>query len=165
MDDKQSCFLCKKKTFKKDRKLHKMESRDRVKKIAKCAEESNDLSMMKIIESDGFIVLNFKHSTISFTRIRSKTRWMINNLHIGRIYVFETSQFLNHFLKNGIFARNCRVFKVEHNLTDPAEYPYDKQYKNKLNKVQTRSLLPTVTVDINTCFSLPNISHIYSLLK
>jgi hypothetical protein len=27
-----------------------MESRDRVKKIAKCAEESNDLSMMKIIE-------------------------------------------------------------------------------------------------------------------
>ena len=48
--------------------------------------------------------------------------------------------------------RNCRVFKVEHNLTDPAEYPYDKQYENKLNKVQTRSLLPTVTVDINTCF-------------
>ena len=45
----------KKKTFKKDRKLHKMESCDRVKKIAKCAEESNDLSMMKIIESDGFI--------------------------------------------------------------------------------------------------------------
>jgi hypothetical protein len=39
------------------------------------------------------------------------------------------------------------VFKVEHNLTDPAEYPYDKQYENKLNKVQTRSLLPTVTVD------------------
>jgi hypothetical protein len=35
---------------------------------------------------------------------------------------------------------------------DPAEYPYDKQYENKLNKVQTRSLLPTVTVDINTCF-------------
>jgi hypothetical protein len=32
-----------------------MESRDRIKKIAKCAEESNDLSMMKIIESDGFI--------------------------------------------------------------------------------------------------------------
>jgi hypothetical protein len=32
-----------------------MESRDPVKKIAKCAEESNDLSMMKIIESDGFI--------------------------------------------------------------------------------------------------------------
>jgi hypothetical protein len=32
-----------------------MESRDRVKKIPKCAEESNDLSMMKIIESDGFI--------------------------------------------------------------------------------------------------------------
>jgi hypothetical protein len=32
-----------------------MESRDRVKKTAKCAEESNDLSMMKIIESDGFI--------------------------------------------------------------------------------------------------------------
>ena len=48
--------------------------------------------------------------------------------------------------------RNCRVFKVEHNLTDPAEYPYDKQYENKLNKVQTRSLLPTVIVDINTCF-------------
>ena len=43
-------------------------------------------------------------------------------------------------------------FKVEHNLTDPAEYPYDKKYENKLNKVQTRSLLPTVTVDINTCF-------------
>jgi hypothetical protein len=42
-------------SFKKDRKLHKMESRDRVKKIAKCAEESNDLSMMKIIESDDFI--------------------------------------------------------------------------------------------------------------
>jgi hypothetical protein len=38
------------------------------------------------------------------------------------------------------------------NLTDPAEYPYDKQYENKLNKVQTRSLLPAVTVDINTCF-------------
>jgi hypothetical protein len=48
--------------------------------------------------------------------------------------------------------RNCRVFKVVHNLTDPAEYPYDKQYENKLNKVQARSLLPTVTVDINTCF-------------
>jgi hypothetical protein len=48
--------------------------------------------------------------------------------------------------------RNCRVFKVEHNLTDPAEYPYDKQYENKLNKVQSRSLLPTITVDINTCF-------------
>jgi hypothetical protein len=32
-----------------------MKSRDRVKKIAKCAEESNDLSMMKIIESDCFI--------------------------------------------------------------------------------------------------------------
>jgi hypothetical protein len=32
-----------------------MESHDPVKKIAKCAEESNDLSMMKIIESDGFI--------------------------------------------------------------------------------------------------------------
>jgi hypothetical protein len=47
--------LFKKKTFKRDRKLHKMESCDRVKKIAKCAEESNDLSMMKIIESDGFI--------------------------------------------------------------------------------------------------------------
>ena len=40
--DINTCFLCKKKTFKKDRKLHKMESRDRVKKIAKCAEESND---------------------------------------------------------------------------------------------------------------------------
>ena len=48
--------------------------------------------------------------------------------------------------------RNCRVFKVEHNLTDPAEYPYDKQYENKLNKVQTHSLLPTVTVNINKCF-------------
>jgi hypothetical protein len=35
------------------------------------------------------------------------------------------------------------VFKVEHNLTDPAEYPYGKQYENRLNKVQTRSLLPT----------------------
>jgi hypothetical protein len=45
----------KKKTFKKDRKLHKRESCDRVKKIARCAEESKDLSMMKIIESDGFI--------------------------------------------------------------------------------------------------------------
>jgi hypothetical protein len=32
-----------------------MESRDPVKKIAKCAEEGNDLLMMKIIESDGFI--------------------------------------------------------------------------------------------------------------
>ena len=71
------------------------------------------------------IMLNFKHSTISFTRIRSKTRWMINNLHIGRIYVFEASQFLNHFLKNGIFAcRHC-LYKT----------------------------------------ALPNISHIYSLLK
>ena len=48
--------------------------------------------------------------------------------------------------------RNCRVFKVEHNMTDPAEYSYDQQYENKLNKVQTRSLLPTVTMDINTCF-------------
>jgi hypothetical protein len=48
--------------------------------------------------------------------------------------------------------QNCRVFKVEYNLTDPAEYLYDKQYQNKLNKVQTRSLLPTVTMDINTCF-------------
>ena len=53
------------------------------------------------------------------------TRWMINNLHIGRIYVFEASQFLNHFLKNGIFAcRHC-LYKT----------------------------------------ALPNISHIYSLLK
>jgi hypothetical protein len=68
-----------------------MESRDRVKKIAKCAEESNDLSMMKIIESDGFI----------------------------------ERQFLNHFLKNGIFAcRHC-LYKT----------------------------------------ALPNISHIYCLLK
>jgi hypothetical protein len=31
--------------------------------------------------------------------------------------------------------RNCRVLKVEHHQTDPAEYPYDKQYENKLNKV------------------------------
>jgi hypothetical protein len=43
------------------------------------------------------------------------------------------------------------VFKVEHNLTDIAEYPYDKQYENKQFKL-ARSLLPTVTVDINTCF-------------
>ena len=53
------------------------------------------------------------------------SRWMINNLHIGRIYVFEASQFLNHFLKNGIFAcRHC-LYKT----------------------------------------ALPNISHIYRLLK
>jgi hypothetical protein len=39
-----------------------MESRDRVKKIAKCAEESNDLSMMKIIESHGFIELAAYHN-------------------------------------------------------------------------------------------------------
>jgi hypothetical protein len=32
-----------------------MEARDSVKTIAKCAEENDDLSMMKIIESDGFI--------------------------------------------------------------------------------------------------------------
>jgi hypothetical protein len=38
---------------------------------------------------------------------------------------------------------NKTITKVEHNLTDPAEYPYDKQYENKLNKVQTHSLLPT----------------------
>ena len=46
----------KKRTFKKDRKLHKMETHDSVKKIEKYAEESNDLSMMKIIESD--VLLN-----------------------------------------------------------------------------------------------------------
>jgi hypothetical protein len=43
-----------------------MESRDRVKKIAKCAEESNDLSMMKIIESDGYIELVF--SSFNFSK-------------------------------------------------------------------------------------------------
>jgi hypothetical protein len=86
-----------KKTFKRDRKLHKMESCDRVKKIAKWF-------VIRIFSWIRQIMLNFKHSTISFTRIRSITRWMINNLHIGRIYVFEASQFLNHFLKNGIFA-------------------------------------------------------------
>ena len=56
--------------------------------------------------------------------------------------------------------RNRRVFKVEHNLTDPTEYPYDKHYENKLNKVQTRSLLPTVTVDINTCFLCKKKRHL-----
>jgi hypothetical protein len=45
--------------------------------------------------------------------------------------------------------RNCRVFKVEHNLTDPAEYPYDKQYENKLNKVKTRTLLTSHNILIN----------------
>jgi hypothetical protein len=28
------------------------------------------------------------------------------------------------------------VFKVEHNLTDPAEYPYDKQYEISLIKLK-----------------------------
>jgi hypothetical protein len=43
-----------------------MESRDRVKKIAKCAEESNDLSMMKIIESDDFIERAVYHNGCVF---------------------------------------------------------------------------------------------------
>jgi hypothetical protein len=63
--------------------------------------------MMKIIESDGFIERAVYHNDI------------------GRIYVFDSSQFLNHFLKNGIFAcRHC-LYKT----------------------------------------ALPNISHIYCLLK
>jgi hypothetical protein len=55
-----------------------MESRDRVKKIAKCAEESNDLSMMKIIESDSVLFkclfLHKKHVLISTVTVGNSER-------------------------------------------------------------------------------------------
>ena len=72
---------------------------------------------------------------------------MINNLHIGRIYVFEASQFWNHFLKNGIFAYRHCLYKtgtykvrneIETNETKRNEINENETKRNEINKNETK---------------------------
>jgi hypothetical protein len=48
------CFLCEKKTFRKDRKLHKIESRDRLNNLRESAVGQNDQRMIQIMDENAF---------------------------------------------------------------------------------------------------------------
>jgi hypothetical protein len=56
------CFLCEKKTFKKDRKLKKIESNDRRNNLRESAVFKNDQRIIKILDSEEFIDSAVYHS-------------------------------------------------------------------------------------------------------
>ena len=56
------CFLCEKKTFKKDRKLKKIESNDRRNNLRESAVFKNDKRIIKILDSEEFIDNAVYHS-------------------------------------------------------------------------------------------------------
>ena len=56
------CFLCEKKTFKKDRKLKKIESNDRRNNLRESAVFKNDQRIIKILDSEEFIDNAVYHS-------------------------------------------------------------------------------------------------------
>ena len=49
------CFLCEKKTFKKDRKLKEIESNDRRNNLRESTVLKNDQRIIKILDSEEFI--------------------------------------------------------------------------------------------------------------
>jgi hypothetical protein len=87
---------------------------------------------MRDVGKSSFVEAMFTCKNSVFEKVIQELTCLENVYSTDVKIVYHPSCFRSYTSK-----RNCRVFKVEHNLTDPA-------------KVQTRSLLPTVTVDINT---------------
>ena len=61
--NREVCFLCEKKTFRKDRKLHKIESSDRLNNLRKSAVGQNDQRMIQIMDENAFTENAVYHSS------------------------------------------------------------------------------------------------------
>ena len=60
--NREVCFLCEKKTFRKDRKLHKIESSDCLKNLRESAVGQNDQRMIQIMDENAFTENDVYHS-------------------------------------------------------------------------------------------------------
>ena len=60
--DSNLCFICKKKSFKRDFKLHKIESSERLDSLMSRAKEHNDLMMLKTLNKPDFLASAVYHS-------------------------------------------------------------------------------------------------------
>ena len=60
--DSNLCFICKKKSFKRDFKLHKTESSERLDSLMSRAKEHNDLMMLKTLNKPDFLASAVYHS-------------------------------------------------------------------------------------------------------
>ena len=59
--DSNFCFICKKKSFKRDFKLHKIESSERLDSLMSRAKEHNDLMMLKTLNKPDFLASAVYH--------------------------------------------------------------------------------------------------------
>ena len=60
--DSNVCFICKEKSFKRDYKLHKIESSEHLDSLMSCAKEHNDLMMLKTLNKPDFLASAVYHS-------------------------------------------------------------------------------------------------------
>ena len=60
--NREVCFLCEKKTFRKDRKLHKFESSDCLKNLRESAVGQNDQKLIQIMDENAFTENDVYHS-------------------------------------------------------------------------------------------------------
>jgi hypothetical protein len=60
--DSNLCFICKIKSFKRDIKLHKIESSERLDSLMSRAKEHNDLMMLKTLNKPDFLASAVYHS-------------------------------------------------------------------------------------------------------
>ena len=62
--DSNVCFICKEKSFKRDYKLHKIESSEHLDSLMSCAKEHNDLMMLKTLNKPDFLASAVYHSGV-----------------------------------------------------------------------------------------------------
>jgi hypothetical protein len=60
--DSNLCFICKENSFKRDFKLHKIESSERLDSLMSRAQEHSDLMMLKTLNKPGFLASAVYHS-------------------------------------------------------------------------------------------------------
>lgn len=56
------CFICQNKTFKKDFKVHKIASGERVNKLMECALSQNDDRLVRVLNCDDFVLKGVYHN-------------------------------------------------------------------------------------------------------
>jgi hypothetical protein len=55
-------FICQNKTFKKDFKVHKIASSERVNKLMECALSQNDDRLVRVLNCDDFVLKGVYHN-------------------------------------------------------------------------------------------------------
>jgi hypothetical protein len=80
-ENREVCFLCEKKTFRKDRKLHKIESSDRLNNLRESAVGQNDQRMIQIMDENAFTENAVYHSPCI-------TKYLLKYTPLNYLFVF-----------------------------------------------------------------------------